>query len=662
MIIHCKKNLLFAVYILFNILLATVLLAFEYGYLMVAPFVFGGHMRDLASVLYQLFNMKRVLKKCQDVNGDGHQTPITVCCLVPVYTEDPSMLKQNLASLTTQNVSVNTTVVVVLLFDGVGEHNLALFDSTVDLVGDLHFMHGEQRWYKNWRSGEDTKLTYNIGSYNGTHVILAYKKDNAGKKDSLIIGEKFITGGIPEITTINVPRVDFIYHTDGDTISDQNCLKEMLKSMMDDPNLDGVSGLLRAHGRDGASCTERGFVMMQDFQYFFSLIVRRMTESLLNSTTCLPGCSNMIRIGPRTLQAINKYGNLPTKEGSLIQAVTRMQGTDRRYTTLLLRQGCSLQMNWRAFVRTEPPLNAASFVNQRRRWSSNSFFNSIILLYSSNIPLYIRASTLFDISRVFTTLFRFISYACFWIFISDFSVTSLALLSVAIILPYVYAFAWIAYIVPEWKQMTVGFFLNKICMPLLSVVSVTKMFLTSTNFAWGSTTATTTNDPSSHTPMSPPGPVSSPSRTSQPKSPRFSPPRPSRHNKHLEHRQSTATISPPESPESPKSPKSPTHAAVPIPRFSPPSHGRHNNHLEHRQSTATISPPESPTPAAVAIFSPPSHGRHSRLKHNHTFTISSPPESPTPAVVPMFSPPSLGRPCDPCFCATGFFGENLSTA
>ena len=643
MTINCKKNLLFAAYLLFNILLATVLMAFEYGYLMVALFVFGGHLRDLASVLYQLLNMKRVLKKCADVDGDGHQT---VCCLVPVYTEDPSMLKQNLASLTTQNLSGNTTVLVVLLFDGLGEHNLALFDSVVDLVEDFRFTHGEERWYKNWRSGEDTRLTYNIGSYNGTQVILAYKEDNAGKKDSLIIGEKFITCGIPEISSIDVSRVDFIYHTDGDTISDENCLNEMLKSMMDDPNLDGVSGLLRAHGRDGATCTERGFVMMQDFQYFFSLIVRRMTESLLNSTTCLPGCSNMIRIGPRTDVAINKYGNLPTKRSSLIQAVTRMQGTDRRYTTLLLRQGSRLQMNWRAFVRTEPPLNAVSFVNQRRRWSSNSFFNSIILLYSSNIPLYIRASTLFDISRVFTTLFRFISYACFWIFISDFSVTSLVLLSVVIVLPYAYAFAWIACIVPEWKQMTVGFFLNKICMPFLSVVSVTKMFLTSTNFAWGSTTTTSTDDNASHTPMSPPGPVSSPSRTS--KSLRLSPPgHEHERRKHLEDRQkSTATMSPPESP---------TPAAGP--RFSPPSHGHErHNHLEHRQSTAQMSPPESPTPAAVPRFSPPSHGRHKNLKHGHTFNLSiSPSESPTPADVPFFSPPRLVRPSE---CATRFFREN----
>ncbi|CAM9567280.1 unnamed protein product [Sphacelaria rigidula] len=107
--------------------------------------------------------------------------------------------------------------------------------------------------------------------------------------------------------------------------------------------------------------------MMQDFQYFFSLIVRRMTESLLNSTTCLPGCSNMIRIGTRTDIAIEKYGNLPTKTSSLLQTVTRMQGTDRRYTTLLLRQGANLQMNLRAFVRTEPPPKAKSFINQRRR-------------------------------------------------------------------------------------------------------------------------------------------------------------------------------------------------------------------------------------------------------------------------------------------------------
>lgn len=486
MVLGVKKNLLFGAYLCLNLLLTILLLFFDYGYLIVAGFVVGGHLRDVINVFYQLVNMKKILKHCPDVPDDQEDDPRTICCLVPVYNEEPSMLKKTLDALTTQKLPGNTKVLVLLIFDGLGAHNTDLFDSVVDHVG-FDTGCGEERWYQNWKTKLDTKLVYKVGRHNGTHIILSHKEDNMGKKDSLIIGERFITMGIPGMKSLRVPHVDFIYHTDGDTVSDENCLNEMLKSLVDNPDLDGVSGLLRTYLKPDASCTESAFVFMQGFQYFFSLIVRRMTESLMFSTTCLPGCSNMIRIGERTQFAIEKYGNLPVNKRSLVQTVTRMQGTDRRYTTLLLKQGSKLQMNWRAFVRTEPPLNATSFVNQRRRWSSNSFFNSIVVLYSSNIPVYIRVSTLVDIGRVFSTLFRFISYFCFWIYIETFSTLNLVFLSLFIALPYVYAFAWIFCIIPEWKQMVIGFFLNKISMPFLSVVAVTKMFFTSTNFAWGGT-------------------------------------------------------------------------------------------------------------------------------------------------------------------------------
>lgn len=509
MILHLKKNSLFIAYLLFNIGLTLLLLTITYGYIFVALFVVGGHARDVFSVLYQVFNMQRILRQCPNIPED-EQALSTICCLVPVYNEEPVMLKKNLDALTTQKLSANTKVLVVLLFDGLAEHNVELYDSVVDLVDDFHFSDGEERWYQNWKSKEDTKLVYNIGRYNNTTVILSHKENNSGKKDSLIIGERFIVSGIPEIEPIGVARVDFIYHTDGDTVSDENCLNEMLKSLRDDPNLDGVSGLLRTYRKENASCTERGFVMMQDFQYFFSLIVGRMTESLMNSTTCLPGCSNMIRIGTRTNFAIEKYCNLPANDSSLVQTVTRMQGTDRRYTTLLLKQGSKLQMNWRAFVHTEPPLNAVAFINQRRRWSSNSFFNSLVLLYTSSIPLYIRVSTLVDISRVFSTLFRLISYFCFWMYISEFSATNLIFLSLFITLPYLYAFIWIGFIVPEWAQMMMGFILNKILTPFLSMVAVTKMFFTATNFAWSSTSVSDTSTTQGS--MAPPAPVSSPTQ------------------------------------------------------------------------------------------------------------------------------------------------------
>ncbi|CAM9102810.1 unnamed protein product [Ectocarpus sp. 8 AP-2014] len=483
MILVLKKNLVFVAYLSFNILLTLLLLRLDYGYIIVSIFVVGGHLRDVISVGYQFLNMRRILRRCPDVSEDDAKR--VVCCLVPVYNEEPSMLMKNLDALTTQNLPENTKLVVMLLFDGLDQRNAVLFDAVVDVIG-IDAGCGEEQWFPNWKSKLLRKLVYKIGTYNGTSVILSYKENNSGKKDSLIVGENFIVLGIPRIESLDVRQVDFIYHTDGDTISDENCLNEMLKSLVDDPDLDGVSGLLRAYLRDDASFTETAFVVMQDFQYFFSIIVRRMTESLMNSTNCLPGCSNMIRISERTHVAIEKYGNLPANKSGLVQTVTRMQGTDRRYTTLLLRQGSNLQMNWRAFVHTEPPLNATAFVRQRRRWSSNSFFNSMVTLYSNNIPTYIKLSNLIDTARVFTTIFRVVSYLCFWVYVKNFSLLNIVFFSVFIALPYLYAFAWIFCIVSEWKQMIAGFFLNKVLMPFLSVVAVTNMFCTSTDFAWGS--------------------------------------------------------------------------------------------------------------------------------------------------------------------------------
>ena len=233
--------------------------------------------------------------------------------------------------------------------------------------------------YENWKTKEEAVILYKVGLYNNVQVVLSYKAENGGKKDSLIVGERFCNN-ISTVEDILMDRVNYVFHTDGDTLADKNCINELLKTLVNDKTLDGVSGMLRAYGKDSNTMTQKAFVYMQSFQYQFSLIVRRQTESLMKSTTCLPGCCNMIRMSEKSEFALEKYTNLPKKKDNFLQTITRSQGTDRKYTVLLLKQGAKLQMNWRAGVYTEPPLNAPSFINQRRRWASNSFFNSIVII------------------------------------------------------------------------------------------------------------------------------------------------------------------------------------------------------------------------------------------------------------------------------------------
>ena len=478
--IHTKKNILFLVYLLFNAGLSAILLLVDNGFIFCSLFILGGHVRDFINIVIQILFMFRLVKKLPDIPDDVKNT---ICCLIPIYNEDAELVEKNMISLTTQKLSKGTDVFLLMIFDGLTDKNRKLFAHVEGLISfEKHTAYN--KLYENWKSKENTMLMYKIGRYNDISVVLAYKAVNSGKKDSLIMGEKFCME-IAGVEDIPVDNISMIFHTDGDTASDENCLNELLKSLVHDKDLDGVSGMLRAYGKESNSLKGKAFVAMQSFQYQFSLIVRRQTESLMNATTCLPGCCNMIRMGEKTDFALEKYTHLPVKEENFFQTIVRKQGTDRRYTTLLLKQGANLQMNWRASVYTEPPLDATSFINQRRRWASNSFFNSIVLLYSKNIPLYIRVSTFIDICKIFSTIFRFFSYFCFWIFLDRFSTLNIIFAGLFLAVPYLYAFVWIFCITPEWPSLFVGFLLNKVLMPFLSIVSVSKMYCTATDFAWG---------------------------------------------------------------------------------------------------------------------------------------------------------------------------------
>ena len=409
--------------------------------------------------------------------------------LVPVFNEDLDMVKQNLDSLSAQILPPGTVNTIVMVFDGLNDRNKGLFEALNDLVvydPEVVALSGEHE-YLSWKNSDECKLVYRQGMYKGLRIVVSHKSSNKGKKDSLIVGEKLISDiFFAEHGKSNI----FIYHTDGDTVADKNCLGELLKSMSDDVTLDGVSSLIRVYKRDGLSRKAWVFAVMQDFQYFYSLMVRRMAESAFSSTSCLPGCSNMIRVNEKSLAAINNYKNTPSNEEGLLQTVTRMQGTDRRYTTLLMREGAKLRMNWKAVVYTEPPLDIGSFIRQRRRWSSNSFFNSVVMLYS-NVGIYVKISGFIDICRMFTTIFRIFSYVVFWFYLDKFSTLNIVLAVLFLALPYIYCLGWAICLVPNWIYIVVGFFCNKLFMPLLSVTSISKMFMTATNFDWGFSKATT---------------------------------------------------------------------------------------------------------------------------------------------------------------------------
>ena len=483
--IHVKKNLIFGLYIILNISLVFTLFFVQYGYLIVAIFLFASHVRDFFSIMYQIFSLDTIIPEKAEIDKEQK---INVCALIPTYAEDYRLVKKNIDSLCEQKLSKGTNLIIMVVCDGLkikAPNDKSLFDC---LDKEFEFENNEvyEKEYKHWKTGEKVSLYFKTGTYKNKTIILAYKPINLGKKDSLIIGEKIIE----RLSN----KVNFIYHTDSDTVAHPECLDQLLRSLVANPKLDGVSGLVRAYyGEEDhmdqnwfGRLYQKSWYCMQDFQYFFSLIARRQTESKINTTVCLPGCVNMIRLNEKSKAAIKKYARLPLKETNFLQTVTRMQGTDRRYTTLLLKEGALLQMNWRAWVYTEPPLSINAFINQRRRWSSNAFFNSIVVMYTSHLPIYTKLSAFIDITRLFSTVFRLFSYFTFWIFMREFTPLVITLFVIFLAFPYVYVGIWIACVIPKKEKLTmfIGFIINKLYQPILSCITISKMFYTSTNFAW----------------------------------------------------------------------------------------------------------------------------------------------------------------------------------
>lgn len=483
--IDIKKYLIFIIYILLNLSLIGVLFLLENGYLIIGGVLILTHFNDFFGVIYQLFQFDKIVLKKQKIKI---KEKINVCALIPTYNEDYRLVKKNIDSLVEQKVPKGVKISLVIICDGLkikAPNEEPLFnclDKEITYTNNIIY----KKEYKHWKNGEKVLINYKVGQYKDHAVVLCYKPKNLGKKDSLIIGEKLINH-LSE-------KMDFIYHTDSDTITDKHAIDQLLRYFLADPKLDGVSGLLRAYYSDEEHKDDpfwtrwwnKSFYMMQDFQYFFSLIVRRQTQSLLNKTECLPGACNMIKLNDKSKKAIKKYARVPLKTTNFVQSVTRLQGTDRRYTTLLLKQGANLQMNWRACCYTEPPLDAGSFIRQRRRWSSNAFFNSIILLYTEGLPLYTKVSALLNILKLYTTLLRLTSYITFIVLLKDYEPAAMTLFSIFILFPYIYSMLWIIFAVPrsDKLKMFLGFIFNKLYQPILSGIIITKMFYTSTNFSW----------------------------------------------------------------------------------------------------------------------------------------------------------------------------------
>jgi cellulose synthase/poly-beta-1,6-N-acetylglucosamine synthase-like glycosyltransferase len=485
-----KKNLILLIKIIFNIfIILYLIIELNINQVNFIIIIF-----NIFDVMFSLTNFICIYKNLNSKINIDENKKINIISLIPCYNEKISFVKKNIYSLIEQEKNINIKNDILIICDGLIKRNTTtLYD---DLCKELNFTK-EKNFYKNieydsWNG--KNKLNILNGIYNNTNIFLCYKDNNRGKKDSLIIGEEFIN---------SLNKYNYIYHTDADTISDKSCIINLLNTLENNEKVIGVSGIIKIfYNWDNKksyinNCLKYCFSLMQEYQYFYSTIVRRFFFSNLGQTLCLPGCCNLIRINEKSKNAIEYYKNIPNVN-NYIDLITCMQGTDKKYTSFLLYQGCQIKLNYNSYVYTEPPKTHQKFINQRRRWTSNTLFNGLKILKYKKINLIIRLITFFQVYKLYLTITKIfiIFYYFYKIFvvlqldyiynIFTFPINFYLIIYLMFILPVLYTHIFGFIFIKKYYITFFSFIINILVlwMSLIYQYIIMKMFITTTNFSW----------------------------------------------------------------------------------------------------------------------------------------------------------------------------------
>ena len=408
--------------------------------------------------------------------------PKWILTLIPAYSESEEQIVKTIFSLRDNDVYPHKQVMCLML-DGIPRDIRAKM---------THILKTFRRPYltSKFRKGE---LLINVGFMEDVPVIVFEKRQNAGKKDSLILchdlfdwprrnipvhtrllREDFETIHLPLLTKDdNFKGFDMIFCTDADSIVYKGAIARLANALSRDEKAIAVCGVLLAELEEGHEWSI--WTLYQLFQYSFGQYVRRRAESFWGRVTCLPGCINMIKVRKEMAEAIRLFA-APVETWPILMHQVQYLGTDRRLTYLMLQQSKDLHtlMVPDAYCETAVPQSLRHYLSQRRRWGSNAYFNDFFYLFGKKNRLITRVCALNDVVRLTTVYYRVANTGLFlYDLYKRFSVVNL----VPFIVVSQFASTWFAFtalvLQPELRnragKLVVGFGVNKVLSFFISV-------------------------------------------------------------------------------------------------------------------------------------------------------------------------------------------------
>lgn len=374
----------------------------------------------LMSVMF-IFNMiYKGITGVSEPNFDLSDEVEKIVAFVPVCKEGLEQVKQTIDSLMTNKLGSNYLLTTVIS-DGISDYSDIFTSVTKESNGT----------YKSWNGNNvDIKIMY--GQRNNKPLILIRKYKNLGKKDSIILFNDIfnharynlelennslredILYNIQDLFGVN--RFNYIYGTDGDTIISDSNLMYLLDTMKR-RNATACCGVVNVNENYGNTFWN----WMQNYQYLYGQFMRRTNEDLFSQVLCLPGCNTMYKIEKECAKAMTLYSEV-TKDENLLKSSVQNIGTDRRFTSSLIytNSKAKIVMDTRAHVYTISPDSFNSYINQRKRWCNNMYFNSLINIIAPNVNFVLRFFNFINVLRLSLIYFRLFNTLYFIYLLSAF--------------------------------------------------------------------------------------------------------------------------------------------------------------------------------------------------------------------------------------------------
>jgi chitin synthase len=413
-----------------------------------------------------------------------------VVAFVPSYDESEEQIAKTVDSIHNNKLGPHY-VLTVVVSDGKNNYDNLL--TSVESVKDYT--------YQSWKA-HDVNCTISLGTRNNKHIAVIKKQVNVGKKDSIILLHDLFNVPRSNMSSINrelretlrqtisgvfgVSEFDYIFCTDGDTVVDENsiaCLVDTMKSR----NAMASCGIVNADKSSGNFFWNN----IQNFQYLYGQYVRRTNEDLFSQVLCLPGCISMVKVDNCFSDSLKLYSLLPN-EKNLLETSVQSMGTDRRFTSALVyTSDASIVQDTRAHAYTQPPQNFMSFFSQRKRWTHNMFFNSILNIVGSNVNLVSRFFNLIDVTRMCLIYFRLFNTLYFVYLLTAYykpqNVLSLVpyivLLTYPIVCFFIYAL-FDSHLRQQYIYLALFVIINKVFTMFSTVITFTLMLMNIGNSNW----------------------------------------------------------------------------------------------------------------------------------------------------------------------------------